>query len=404
MPSDERLNLLLDTLAQVAISVELQPTLQILLDSLHTLVPFDAGGIFVQQTERQVVRARAARGYPGDLEMPASEGIVGEVIRSGRSRLVRDVRRDPRYVAVRPSTAAQLSVPLASPRGVLGAIALESDRVSAFDDQDLSLVTLFAQQATVVIERAVLHEQLIRASRVSREIEIAGEILQSLTPTTAPTLPGLQVFGRSRTAESVGGDAFDFIPYPENQFGLSIADAKGKGLPAALLAVAHRAMLHALVSVELRLRAIFGRISDILARSLPSGNFITAFYGIVDITERRMVYANAGHPPPLIVRANGAIEALAVTGPALGFPHVAPMREGYAVFHPGDGLVLFTDGVTDVGPSPDEFFDVAGVQATIRSMWTGDAVTICNGLLDEVARRGGKELSDDATVVVVKFE
>ncbi|HXL86370.1 MAG TPA: SpoIIE family protein phosphatase, partial [Gemmatimonadaceae bacterium] len=344
MPSDERLNLLLDTLAQVAISVELQPTLQILLDSLHTLVPFDAGGIFVQQTERQVVRARAARGYPGDLEMPASEGIVGEVIRSGRSRLVRDVRRDPTYVAVRPSTAAQLSVPLASPRGVIGAISLESDRVSAFDDQDLSLVTLFAQQATVVIERAVLHEQLIRASRVSREIEIAGEILQSLTPTTAPTLPGLQVFGRSRTAESVGGDAFDFIPYPENQFGLSIADAKGKGLPAALLAVAHRAMLHALVSVELRLRATFGRISDILARSLPSGNFITAFYGIVDITERRMVYANAGHPPPLIVRANGAIEALAVTGPALGFPHVAPMREGYAVFSPGDGLVLYTDG------------------------------------------------------------
>ena len=404
MPSDERLNLLLDTLAQVAISVELQPTLQILLDSLHTLVPFDAGGIFVQQTERHVVRARAARGYPGDLEMPASEGIVGEVIRSGRSRLVRDVRRDPTYVAVRPSTAAQLSVPLASPRGVIGAISLESDRVSAFDDQDLSLVTLFAQQATVVIERAVLHEQLIRASRVSREIEIAGEILQSLTPTTAPTLPGLQVFGRSRTAESVGGDAFDFIPYPENQFGLSIADAKGKGLPAALLAVAHRAMLHALVSVELRLRATFGRISDILARSLPSGNFITAFYGIVDITERRMVYANAGHPPPLIVRANGAIEALAVTGPALGFPHVAPMREGYAVFHPGDGLVLFTDGVTDVGPSPDEFFDVAGVQATIRSLWPGDAVTIGNGLLDEVARRGGKELSDDATVVVVKFD
>jgi phosphoserine phosphatase RsbU/P len=404
MPSDERLNLLLDTLAQVAISVELQPTLQILLDSLHTLVPFDAGGIFVRQTERQVVRTRAARGYPGDLEMPASEGIVGEVIRSGRSRLVRDVRRDPTYVAVRPSTAAQLSVPLASPRGVIGAISLESDRVSAFDDQDLSLVTLFAQQATVVIERAVLHEQLIRASRVSREIEIAGEILQSLTPTTAPTLPGLQVFGRSRTAESVGGDAFDFIPYPENQFGLSIADAKGKGLPAALLAVAHRAMLHALVSVELRLRATFGRISDILARSLPSGNFITAFYGIVDITERRMVYANAGHPPPLIVRANGAIEALAVTGPALGFPHVAPMREGYAVFHPGDGLVLFTDGVTDVGPSPDEFFDVAGVQATIRSLWPGDAVTIGNGLLDEVARRGGKELSDDATVVVVKFE
>src|ERR1700704_3270032 len=101
MPGDERLSLLLDTLARVAISVELQPTLQILLDSLHTLVPFDAGGIFVSETERQVLRARAARGYPGDLERPLAEGIVGEVVRTGRSRLVRDVRRDPTYVAVR---------------------------------------------------------------------------------------------------------------------------------------------------------------------------------------------------------------------------------------------------------------------------------------------------------------
>lgn len=77
MLSDERLNLLVDTLTQVAISVELQPTLQILLDSLHTLVPFDAGGIFVRQVERHVVRAHVARGYPDDLEMPASEGLVG---------------------------------------------------------------------------------------------------------------------------------------------------------------------------------------------------------------------------------------------------------------------------------------------------------------------------------------
>jgi phosphoserine phosphatase RsbU/P len=404
MPSDERLNLLLDTLAQVAISVELQPTLQILLDSLHTLVPFDAGGIFVQQTERQVVRARAARGYPGDLEMPASEGIVGEVIRSGRSRLVRDVRRDPRYVAVRPSTAAQLSVPLASPRGVLGAIALESDRVSAFDDQDLSLVTLFAQQATVVIERAVLYEQLTQQSRLRRDIEIAGEILRGLTPAAAPALLGVQIVGRSLTAESVGGDAYDFIPYPEHQVGLSIADAKGKGLPAALLAVAHRAMLHALVSMELRLRATFGRMSDMLARSLPAGNFVTAFYGIVDITERRMVYANAGHLPPLVVRKNGTVELLEVTGAALGFPHVAPMREAYAVFGPGDGLVLFTDGVTEAGPSPEEFFDVSGVEATARTLWTGDAEAVVTGLLDEVVRRGGGVLSDDATVVVMKFD
>jgi hypothetical protein len=109
-----------------------------------------------------------------------------------------------------------------------------------------------------------------------------------LTPAIARELCGLQVFGRSLLAASVGGDAFDFIPYPDSQIGLSIADAKGKGLPAAPLAVAHRAMLHSLVGVEFRLRATFSPISDLLARSLPAGNAITTFYGIVDIPEGRV--------------------------------------------------------------------------------------------------------------------
>jgi len=125
---------------------------------------------------------------------------------------------------------------------------------------------------------------------------------------------------------------------------------------------------------------------------------------IVDITERRMVYANAGHLPPLVVRRNGTVELLEVTGAALGFLHVAPMREAYAAFGPGDGLVLFTDGVTEAGPSPEEFFDVSGVEATVRTLWTGDAEAVVTGLLDEVVRRGGGVLSDDATVVVMKFD
>ena len=406
MADDERLKLLLDTLAQVAVSVELQPTLEVLLNSLQSLVPFDAGGIFVYEADRGMVRVRVARGYPDKLltERRADEGIVGEVIRSGRARRVDDVRRERTYLAVRPTTLAQLSVPLASPRGILGAIALESDRIAAFSEQDLTLVTLFAQQAAITIERVLLHEQLLRESRLSHEVSIAAEILKGLMPTTAPAYPGLQVFGRSRMAESVGGDVFDFIPYPDNQLGLSIADAKGRGLPAALMAVAHRAMLQALVSVELRLRATFGRISELLARAEPAQNFVTAFYGILDITERRMVYANAGHPPPLAVRKDGTIEPLSVTGPALGFPHIAPMREGYAIFERGEGLVLYTDGVTDVGPSPEEFFELAGLQSAIKRLWTLDAEAIGNGVIDEVARRGGHELHDDATVVVVKFD
>jgi sigma-B regulation protein RsbU (phosphoserine phosphatase) len=400
---DSRLSLLLQTLARIAVSVELAPTLQILLDSLSELVRFDAGGIFVREADAHAVRARAVCGFPPDLHRPETEGIVGMVMRTGTPRLVHDVQEDFAYVSVRPQTRSQLTVPLSSPRGILGAVSLEADRTNAFTEDDLALTSLFAQQATIVIERALLHEQLIRRSRIDREIEIAREILEGLTPSSVPEFQGLQVAGKSLMAESVGGDAFDFISYPDAQLGLSISDAKGKGLPAALLAVAHQSMLHALVSVDLRLRATFSRISALLSRSVPFGNFITTFYGILDVPEKRMVYINAGHPPPLIVRASGAIEPVAVTGAALGFPQAAPLREAYAVFGQGDGLVLFTDGVTEVGPSPDEFFDVEGVEATVRQLWSRDAAAICDGLLDAVVQRASGSLPDDATVVVAKF-
>jgi sigma-B regulation protein RsbU (phosphoserine phosphatase) len=404
MPTDVRLTLLLSTLARVAVSVQLEPTLQILLDSLYALIPFDAGGIFIREANGGVVRARAVRGFPADLHRSDAEGIVGAVMQTGSPRLVRDVTQDPTYVPLRPHTVSQLAVPLASQRGVIGAISLESDRGDVFSDDDLALTALFAQQATIVIERALLHEQLIRQSRLDREIEIAREILQRLTPANPPQLPGLEVAARSLTAENVGGDAFDFISYPDAQLGLSISDATGKGLPAALVALAHGAMLHALVSVELRLRATFARISDLLARSVPSGHFITTFYGIVDISQRRMVYTNAGHPPPLVVRANGSIESLTITGPALGFPHVGPLREAYAVFGPGDGLVMFTDGVTEAGRCPEEFLEVEGIQSIVRSVWPCNASRICDELLDEVLRRAHGSLRDDATVVVARFE
>ena len=115
MPGDERLNLLLSTLARVAISVELEPTLQILLNSLHEVVPFDAGGILLRDAKDHVVRARVTRGYAADLKMLADEGIVGSVLQTGQPRLVRNVAQESAYVAVRPSTAAQLTVPLVSP-------------------------------------------------------------------------------------------------------------------------------------------------------------------------------------------------------------------------------------------------------------------------------------------------
>jgi sigma-B regulation protein RsbU (phosphoserine phosphatase) len=185
---------------------------------------------------------------------------------------------------------------------------------------------------------------------------------------------------------------------------VSIADPRGKGLPAALLAVAYRSMLRALIGVELRLRATFTRMNDLLARSMPAGTFVTAFYGILDLAERRIVYANAGHPPPLLLRSNGATEWLSVTGPVLGFPQRHPMREAYVSLSEGDGLILYTDGVTEAGAATGAFLEPAGLERVAQELWAKSAEHIGEGILQEVTRRTQPDAADDATVVVIKVK
>lgn len=401
-PSRDRIGDLLAVLSRIAISVEMAPTLEGLLDAVRQLVHYDAGGIFVVDTGRNVLRAAATRGYPAGLEVPVGAGVVGTVIRSGRPRLVPDVRCAEEYVEARASTRAQLAVPLLSPGGVIGAISLEHDERDAFTDQDIGLVTLFGQQAAVAIERATLHEQLLRQSLVQREIDVAAEIVRGLAPATIPKMPGIDVHGRSRAAGSVGGDTFDLIEFADGQLGVSIADPRGKGMPAALLAVAYRSTLRAFVSTDLRLRSMFSRMSQLIEQSMPVGAFVTAFYGVVDVHERRMVYANAGHPPGLVLRADGSTEWLPATGAPLGVPQGA-IKEGYVNFRPGDGLVLFTDGVTEAGSGPDTFFELAGIEAAARERRAQSAAEIGEGILEAAAQQAGGRLDDDATVVVLKF-
>ena len=350
-----------------------------------------------------MVRVRAARGTRKLLtERRADEGIVGEVIRSGRARRVDDVRRERTYLAVRPTTLAQLSVPLASPRGILGAIARQSDR-SRRPASDLTFATLFAQQAAITIQRVLLHEQLLRESRLSHEVAIAAEILKGLMPTTAPAYPGLQVFGRSRMAESVGGDVFDFIPYPDNELGCPSrrqrarppGGSDGRGAPRDAAGAGQRGATPA-GDVRPDQRVAGPRRTRTELRHGLLRN--PRHHGAQDGVRKR----RPSTPARRAKRRHHRAAFRDRTG--AGVPHIAPMREGYAIFERGEGLVLYTDGVTDVGPSPEEFFEVAGLQSVIKRLWTRDAEAIGNGVIDEVARRGGNELHDDATVVVVKFD
>jgi sigma-B regulation protein RsbU (phosphoserine phosphatase) len=210
-----------------------------------------------------------------------------------------------------------------------------------------------------------------------------GWYRESLPPAQRPDVPGLQIGGRSLTAATVGGDAFDFILYPDAQLGLDLGRGRqrvaggprGPG-PSSDASCARQ-----------RRPATAGHLCPHQRsprRLSPTQHLHHHVLWDRRYPTRRIVYANAGHPPPLVLRADGRTETLVTTGPALGFPVSAPLGEAYADFGLGDGLVLFTDGVTDVGLSPDAFFDVTGVEAMARALWSHAPSRICEGLLDEV--------------------
>jgi sigma-B regulation protein RsbU (phosphoserine phosphatase) len=150
------------------------------------------------------------------------------------------------------------------------------------------------------------------------ELAVARRVMAELLPQRAPALPGFDVAGAHETSREVGGDYYEFIPLGDDRWGIAIADVVGKGVAAALLVAAVRASLFALVSHELAQRAILRRANRFFHESVEAGKFVTLFYAVLDVASRRLIYVNAGHVPPVILRQNGEIELMEEGGVPLG--------------------------------------------------------------------------------------
>jgi serine phosphatase RsbU (regulator of sigma subunit) len=168
------------------------------------------------------------------------------------------------------------------------ALRLESERKDTYTEPHLKVLHAFASQAAAAIERARLLEQVEHRRQLERELAIARQIQISFLPKADPVVPGFEIHGLNLPYSEVGGDYFDFIPIVDNQLGVAISDVSGKGIPAALLMAAYRAMLLAEIRNQFALRIILAKVNRLLHESTDRGKFVTAFYG--DETQPR----NAG--------------------------------------------------------------------------------------------------------------
>lgn len=388
----------------ISVSLDLNQTLNAVLDGLKSLINYDAAGIYVIDSGSGLLRARFVRGYTEDGEpVGKGEGVVGRVLESGAPVLAPDVAIDPDYVQVRAQTRSEMAVPLMGSGGrIIGVLNLESDRRNEYGEVSLELATLFAAGAAVAIEKATLHAELMEKRRLESELEVARSVMETLLPRNLPQLAGFEVAVAHSSSRQVGGDYYDFIPIDGERWALVVADVMGKGVPAALLASALRASLHSLANNELALRSVLNKTNRFFRESSPEGMFATLFYAELDVKARRLIYINAGHLPPLIVRADGRREALLSSGPLIGVIEHPHYLEEFAAFAKGDVLAIYTDGVTESTNNADEEYGPERLAEAIIRAQTGDADSIGKAVMEDLASFSGAQLADDRTLVILK--
>jgi phosphoserine phosphatase RsbU/P len=235
--------------------------------------------------------------------------------------------------------------------------------------------------------------------RADRLEDDAREVQRRLLARPLPGVPGYAVGAAWRFAEHLGGDAFELAALDEGRLGVAIADVCGKGTPAALLmASAHATLRDLMTSAP---REVCRRLDQALSARLAPDRFVSLVHAVLDRSRATLTYANAGHPPPLLLRSDGTVHRLDQGGPVLGMIEDADYQEGELPLRPGDRLVLYTDGVIEAEGRMGELGEKR-LRAALRGMRGLAAADAARAVLDRAVEfADGGPLQDDATVVVV---
>ena len=252
-------------------------------------------------------------------------------------------------------------------------------------------------------------EEAILRAHLESELDTARKIQEKLLPHEMPQLSGFEIAGTSIPSKQVGGDYFDFLDLGKGQLGIAIADVSGKGIPAALLMANLQASLHAQTLETEKVAEVANRINNLLVRSTDANMFVTFFYGLLDRHQSTFTSTNAGHNPPLLLRADQSTEHLAEGGLVLGFLPNQTYMQQITTLQPGDILVLYTDGITEARVPEEEkvigekLFGEDRLVQVIKDSVSLSAREIQSAILQAVSNHTkNTPQGDDITLVVIK--
>jgi serine phosphatase RsbU (regulator of sigma subunit) len=306
--------------------------------------------------------------------------------------------------AARLAGEDEVFVPILKAKKCVGFVALgEKTYGLKYGTEELAQLALFSNQIGVALDNIRLLRENVEKKVIEEELEIARRVQSRLLPPCSPRIPGYDLSAATIPSRHVGGDYYDFDLLDDDALVLVVADVSGKGIPASLLMATLRAAVNSNADAKRAPAVMLRRINKLLYDSTSSEEFATLFYGVVDLKNGMMTYANAGHEFPFLV-SGGAARQIGESGMVIGCVESFPYEEFVCEIPRGATLVLYTDGITDAERA-DESFGVPRLRERLEKDGDRSSDELCESILAEVQSfaEGGEAL-DDLTMVVLRRE
>jgi serine phosphatase RsbU (regulator of sigma subunit) len=405
------LSIVVEATQRLNSTLDLAELIDIILHLATRYTCADRGTVFLLDRERDEIWSLVGLGLEKEeIRLPASRGIAGWVAQHGEIVNLIDAYDDPRFEPevdrrLNYRTRSLLCLPIRNKDGqTTGVLQLLNKQGGPFQAADASLLSSLSVHVALALENAQLHRDVLAKQRMERDLALARSIQLGLLPEKSPQIEGFELEASHQTSLEVGGDYYDFIPLGSQTMLNVVADVEGKGVGSAMVMANLQATLHALIAHVHSLERLVSALNDRMLADTRGQKYMTMYLSILDQRNKTLHYVNAGHVPPILLRADGSVEYLREGGMVVGlFPNV-PFERGNVKLNSGDILAGYTDGITEASNPEDEEFGYDRLVELLKKHRNASAREIVDFTLAEVERfsRGGTH-EDDRVMLIMKI-
>ena len=331
------------------------------------------------------------------------------VFSSKKVLLIDDVSNDRRtkYMMKLKKVGSLLVVPLVSHQNLIGILYATKQMDFGFEQDDIEVLSGFADQVTIAIENATLIQRSLEKERLQRELLLAQEMQKRLLPQTLPTFPNVEMRAVSAPALEVGGDYYDIAILDDRRVGIVIGDVSGKGVGAAFYMAEVKGIFQSLSKIYSSPKEFLIKANQSLISSIDKRSFISLIYAVLDTSNGELVLSRAGHCP-MLYATSSSIEYITPTGMGLGLSvgmlFEDSLEEKRIRMNTGDVCVFYTDGVTESRSAAGEEFGYERLKSVVEEKRSFSAEEIKEEIIQRVwSYTDAQGYDDDLTVFVVKW-